>query len=117
MKKNHYILGMFLLGILLLTISFNNAVAVESDGSGEGEPIEPEEPAPEEPVIPDDDKDGVDDNFEDENKRDIEIWIGENVVEMASIRRHGDQKDIIDMRIGFNLEGLSVRVSFGTIIK
>jgi hypothetical protein len=36
---------------------------------------------------------------------------------MGSIRRHGDQKDIIDMRVGFGAEGISVRVSFGTIIR
>ncbi|MFW9824256.1 MAG: hypothetical protein ACFFE4_15040, partial [Candidatus Thorarchaeota archaeon] len=72
-------------------------------------------PMEEDPVIPDEDNDGVDDNYEDDTKRDIEIYIGENVVEMGSIRRQGDQKDIIDMRVGFGIEGISVRVSFGTI--
>jgi len=68
-------------------------------------------------IKPDDDNDGVDDNKEEEEKRDICIWFGDNVVEMSSILRHGDQKDRLDMRIGYNDHGLSVRVSFGTIMR
>ena len=41
----------------------------------------------------------------------------EHAVEMTSIRRHGDQKDILELRIGYNQHGFAVRVSFGTIIK
>ena len=36
---------------------------------------------------------------------------------MASIRRHGNQKDILELRIGYKHHGLAVRVSFGTIVK
>ncbi|MHA2394254.1 MAG: hypothetical protein ACXAEX_20145 [Promethearchaeota archaeon] len=38
------------------------------------------------------------------------------MVEIASIRRSEDQKDVIDLRLGYNDYGLSVRVSYGTII-
>ena len=133
MKRKYYMLGIFLLGILVLSMSFGFTVAFE-DGDDGGddppeephEPDEPEEPEephepdePEEPHddIPDDDHDGVDDNVEEEEKRDIVIWFGDHVIEMSSILRHGDQKDILDMRVGFNEHGLSVRVSFGTIMK
>jgi len=128
MKRKNLMFGVFLLGMLFLTVSLTNSVATEDEVPGEEEPgehdppieEEPGEhypPIEEEPEIPDDDNDGIDDNFEDETKRDVSIWIGENVVEMGSIRRHGDQKDIIDMRVGFGPEGISVRVSFGTIIR
>ena len=123
MKRKNLMFGVFLFGIIFLTASLTNSVAIEDDLPGDDYPEEPEEPKePEEPEEPkeepyDDDDDGVDDNFEDDNKRDVSIWIGENVVEMGSIRRHGDQKDIIDMRVGFGGEGISVRVSFGTIAK
>lgn len=136
MKRKYYMLGIFLLGILVLSMSFGFTVAFEDGGDGgddppeephePDEPDEPEEPEephepdePEEPHddIPDDDHDGVDDDVEEEEKRDIVIWFGDHVIEMSSILRHGDQKDILDMRIGFNEHGLSVRVSFGTIMK
>ncbi|MHA1988047.1 MAG: hypothetical protein ACW98D_15540 [Promethearchaeota archaeon] len=117
MKRKNYLFGLVLIGMLFLTVSLSNSVAIEDEVPGEEEPGEPDPPIEEEPEIPDDDNDGIDDNFEDDNKRDVSIWIGENVVEMGSIRRHGDQKDIIDMRVGFGLEGISVRVSFGTIIR
>ena len=117
MKRKSVMFGVFVLGILFLTVAMSNSIAIEDDLPGEEEPGEPDPPSEEEPVIPDEDNDGVDDDFEDDNKRDVSIWIGENVVEMGSIRRHGDQKDIIDMRVGFGAEGISVRVSYGTIIR
>ncbi len=121
MKRKYYILGILFLGILVLNMSFGFTVALEDgDDGGDDPPEEPKEPEePEEPNNdkPDDDHDGVDDTVEEEEKRDIEIWFGDHVVEMSSVLRHGDQKDILDMRIGFNEHGLSVRVSFGTIMK
>jgi hypothetical protein len=123
MKRKNFMFGVFLFGMIFLTASLTNSIAIEDDLPGDDKPEEPEEPIeepkePDKPIEePDEDDDGVDDNFEDDNKRDVSIWIGENVVEMGSIRRHGDQKDIIDMRVGFGAEGISVRVSFGTIIK
>ena len=93
MKRKSVMFGVFVLGILFLTVAMSNSIAIEDDLPGEEEPGEPDPPSEEEPVIPDEDNDGVDDDFEDDNKRDVSIWIGENVVEMGSIRRHGDQKD------------------------
>ena len=121
MKKKYYMFGTFLLGILILNMSFGFTLAFDEGGDDPvDDPDHPEEPKePEEPNDdkPDDDNDGVDDNKEEEEKRDICIWFGDNVVEMSSILRHGDQKDRLDMRIGYNDHGLSVRVSFGTIMR
>ncbi len=121
MKRKYYMVGIFLLGILVLNMSFGFTVAFE-DGDDGGddppkEPIEPDEPEEPHNDKPDDDNDGVDDDIEEEEKRDIVIWFGDRVVEMSSILRHGDQKDILEMRIGFNEHGLAVRVSFGTIMR
>ena len=122
MNRKHFILGIFFLGILVLNMSFGFTVAFDGgdDEPGDDNPEEPKDP--EEPEEPKDDKldgddDGVDDNYEEEMKRDICIWFGDNVVEMASILRHGDQKDIIDLRIAYKEYGLSVRVSYGIRIK
>ncbi len=139
MKKKYYMFGTFLLGILILNMSFGFTLAFDEGGDDPvddpdhpeepKEPVEPDHPEepkepdepdnPEEPHDdkPDDDNDGVDDNKEEEEKRNICIWFGDNVVEMSSILRHGDQKDILDMRIGYKHHGLSIRVSFGTIMR
>lgn len=106
MKSKYVLLGLFVIGILFFSVNFGYGFeGVEGEGGDE---------TPDD--IPDDDGDGVDDTFEDKTKRDIEIWIGESVVEVASIHRSEDQKDIIDLRVGYNDYGLSVRVSYGTII-
>jgi hypothetical protein len=155
MNKKYYMLGIFLLGILVFNMSFGFTVAYDGGDDPPGddppeepkepedpdhpeepkepeepdnpeEPKEPEEPdhpeepkEPEEPIDdkPDDDKDGVDDNYEEDKKRDICIWFGDNVIELASILRQEDQKDIIDLRIAYKEYGLSVRVSYGIRIR
>ncbi len=106
MKSKYILFGLFVIGILFLSVS--NGYGFDG-GEEEGEDGIPDD-------IPDEDGDGVDDNYEEETKRDIEIWIGECVVEVASIRRSEDKKDIIDLRVGYDENGLSVRVSYGTII-
>jgi hypothetical protein len=97
------VLGIFVIAILFTGVNYSYGFEEGSGDEGGDE-------------IPDDDKDGVDDTFEDENKRDIEIWIGECVVEVASIRRSENKKDIIDLRVGYTDYGLSIRVSYGTFV-
>ena len=99
MKTKYVILGLFVIGILFFGSTFVYGVEGE-EGTNE-----------------DEDKDGITDDFEEENKRDIEVWIGENVIEVASIKRQEDKKDIIDLRVGFNDNGISIRVSYGTYVK
>ncbi|MFW9879309.1 MAG: hypothetical protein ACFFG0_40035 [Candidatus Thorarchaeota archaeon] len=107
MKSKYILFGLFIIGILFFSVNY--IYGFEGTGEEEGEEV-PDD-------IPDDDGDGIDDVVEDENKRDIVIWIGENVVEISSIRRSEDQKDVIDLRVGYNDYGLSVRVSYGTFIR
>ncbi len=117
MKKTHYLTGILLLGILLFTASFGQTIA-NGYGNGEDGKEEEEKPKDEEKEDPKDgDKDGVDDGYEEENKRYVEIWFGENVVEMTSIKRSDDKKDIMDLRIGYKEYGLSIAVSFRTMTK
>ncbi|MFW9941882.1 MAG: hypothetical protein ACFFFT_12640 [Candidatus Thorarchaeota archaeon] len=113
MKIKYILLGMSVIGILFFGINYGYGF---EESSGEGE-TGVEEGGGGEEDNPDEDADGVDDTYEDENKRDIEIWIGETVVEIASIRRSENKKDIIELRVGYNDYGLSVRVSYGTIIR
>jgi len=98
LKTKYIVLGLFVIGILFVSSSFGFGF----DGD--------------DPPAGDDDGDGIKDDYEDENKRDIEVWIGENVIEIASIKRTETQKDIIDLRVGFNDYGISIRVSYGTYI-
>jgi len=102
MKTKYILLGIFVIGILFFSVSYAYGFEGEEGGGGDENP--------------DDDGDGIDDNKEDDEKRIIEIWIGENVVEIASIKRSEEQKDIIELRVGYNEYGLSARVSYGTII-
>ena len=99
MKTKYIVLGLFVIGILFVGSSFG--YGYDGDETPDG----------------DDDKDGVNDEYEDENKRHIEVWIGENVIEVASIKRTETQRDIIDLRVGFNDHGISIRVSYGTYVK
>jgi len=101
MKAKYIVLGLFVIGILFVGSSFGYGFDDDDD----------------EPPVGDDDKDGIDDDYEDDNKRNIEVWIGENVIEIASIKRTETQKDIIDLRVGFNDYGISIRVSYGTYIR
>ncbi len=116
MKKTQYMIGLFFLGILLFTVSVGMNIAY-ADGE-EGEEEEEKSKVEEKEENPKDaDEDGVDDDFEEKNKRYVDIWFGEGVVEIASIKRSDDQKDIMDLRIGYSECGLDIRVSFRTIRK
>ncbi|MFX1363849.1 MAG: hypothetical protein ACFFCE_14290 [Promethearchaeota archaeon] len=124
MKKTHYLVGMFFFGILLFSACFGMNIAyADEDEDEEGEHCKEEVPCEEEQKDEkgedpkDTDDDGVDDDFEEKNKRYVEIWFGEGVVEIASIKRSDDQKDIMDLRIGYSDCGLDIRVSFRTIRK
>ncbi|MHA2289741.1 MAG: hypothetical protein ACXABG_13230 [Promethearchaeota archaeon] len=99
MKAKYAVLGLFVIGILFFGSTIVSGVKGEEGTNG------------------DEDKDGITDEFEEANKRDIEVWIGDNVIEVASIKRQEDKKDIIDLRVGFNDYGISIRVSYGTYVK
>ena len=86
-KKNNIIL-IILIGMLLISLNLNFVIAS------------------------DDDDDGVDDEFEDLNKRNIEIEIEEDKIQIESSLRNGASKDSIQLKITNDSEGLSIEVSY-----
>jgi len=60
----------------------------------------------------DDDDDGIDDDFEDLNKRNIEFEINDDEIQIESRRRSGDKIDDIQLKIQFDSEGLSFDLSY-----
>jgi len=60
----------------------------------------------------DDDDDGIDDDFEDLNKRDVDIEIEADKIKIESALRRGDTIDEIQLEISNNSEGLSIEVGY-----
>jgi len=79
---------MVLIGISLLSLNFNFATAS------------------------DDDDDGVDDDFEDLNKRDISIEIEASQIQIESTLRSGSRIDEIQLKVVMDSEGLTIEVSY-----
>ena len=88
MSKKSKIFVIILIGISLISLNFNFAAAS------------------------DDDDDGIDDDFEDLNKRDISIEIEASQIQIESSLRKGDRIDEIQMKIIMDSEGLSIEVSY-----
>ena len=90
MNKKYTLLGFFLLSILMLNITFGLA----SDD------------------FIDEDLDGIDDDFEESNERTIELSIGLDEIQIESHQRNGENKDEIQLKIQYNNEGISIKVSY-----
>ena len=88
MGKKYYILSLFLFSLLF----FNSIIGFS--------------------IASDDDGDGVDDDFEEKNKRNIEIEFEEDKIEIESILRNGDTVDEIEFVLKNNTEGFHVEVSY-----
>ena len=86
--KKYNLFGIFLLGFLLLTTSFGFVAAS------------------------DDDSDGVDDDIEESNKRDISIDFEPGEFQVESKLRNGNKIDEIQLRIRYDGNGLQVEVSY-----
>ena len=117
MNRKCFLIGFFLIGILLLNMSFGFALATDDakygiDGDGDNGDDDGKDEG--EDDCKDDDKDGIDDEFEEENKREVEIWIEENVVKMVSILRHDGLKEIIYSRVKCD-DGIAIQVLFRII--
>ncbi|KKL78915.1 hypothetical protein LCGC14_2020080, partial [marine sediment metagenome] len=87
-KSKYLIIGLSILAILMF--SFNSNFVSASD----------------------DDDDGIDDDFEELNKRNIEIDISDNEIQIESHLRSGDNIDSIQLKIQYESEGLSIQVSY-----
>lgn len=88
MRKKSSIFVIFLIGISLISLNFNYAAAS------------------------DDDEDGIDDDFEDLNKRNISLEIEANQIQIESSLRSGNQIDEIQLKITTDSEGLGIEISY-----
>ncbi len=91
--RKYNLFGIFLLGFLLFSTSFGFVAAQD---------VEPE----------DEDDDGIDDDFEEENKRDIELEISDNEFQIESQLRNGDIKDQIKLKVTYDSDGLGIKISY-----
>ena len=87
-KRMYLIIGFFFVAILMF--SFNSKFVSASD----------------------EDDDGIDDDFEEDNKRNIEIEISDNEIQIESNLRSGEIIDDIQLKVQYESEGLSIEVSY-----
>ena len=104
MKKRALWVGCFLFTILLFNFSVGFAAALTNDNSF---------------VISSDDadSDGIDDNFEDFNKRKIEVDILENEATIQSIRQGTENKDLIRTDIVHGEYGVEIQIGYKSKIE
>lgn len=88
MVKRQNIIVILLIGIALISLNFNYVIAS------------------------DDDEDGIEDEFEELNKRDIQIEIEADQIQIESSLRSGDIKDKIQLKITNDSEGLNIEVGY-----
>jgi len=86
--KRQNIIVVFLIGIALISLIFNYVIASDND------------------------EDGIEDEFEELNKRDIDIEIEADKIQIESSLRSGDIKDEIQLKITNDSEGLSIEVGY-----
>ncbi|MFX1359514.1 MAG: hypothetical protein ACFE8T_04120 [Promethearchaeota archaeon] len=63
-------------------------------------------------IASDDDGDGIDDEYEELNKRDIEVEIYPGQIAIESTLRQGTQKDEIELEVKYGSEGLEIGISY-----
>lgn len=106
MKKRSLWVGYFLFTILLFNFSIGFAAALIDDNSfvisGLNDKI----------TIADGDNDGIDDNFEDLNRRKIEVYIFENETIIQSIREGAEPKDLIRTDIVCGEYGVEIQMGY-----
>ncbi|MHA2288162.1 MAG: hypothetical protein ACXABG_05195 [Promethearchaeota archaeon] len=88
LDKKKYVFMITFIGMLLISLNFSLASAS------------------------DDDDDGIDDDFEELNKRDIVIEIEADKIQIESSLRNGASKDSIQLKITNDSEGLLIEVSY-----
>lgn len=88
MKKGTFLIGALLLVTIVFSINTNLVFASDEDD------------------------DGIDDEFEESNFRNVEISFGENETEIESILRNGDQIDNIEVSVNYDQEGIGIEVSY-----
>ncbi|MHA1988239.1 MAG: hypothetical protein ACW98D_16510 [Promethearchaeota archaeon] len=86
--KKKKLIGIFILGIFIFSLSFGFVAATDDDG------------------------DGVEDEFEDEKTRNVSITIEDGKIEIESVLRANLTKNKIEFELRNNTNGLEVGVSF-----
>ena len=95
MKNKNSMISLFLLGIILFNFSFGFAQAFDDN----------------EPYFTED-NDNINDDFEDINKRDVEVDIVEDEIHIFSVRRSDTNKDQIGITVTYNPDGISFIVRY-----
>ncbi|KKM18626.1 hypothetical protein LCGC14_1663790 [marine sediment metagenome] len=113
-KKYFFILTFFL---VILIFGFISGPVLASEDPDDDDPEDPGDDDPEDfddddPEDFDDDNDGIDDDFEELNKRNIEFEISDNEIQIESHLRNGENIDEIQIKIKLESEGLSIEVSY-----
>ncbi|MHA2050211.1 MAG: hypothetical protein ACW986_11395 [Promethearchaeota archaeon] len=86
--RKYNLVGLFLLGFLLVSTSFGFVAASDDDG------------------------DGVDDEFEESHKRDIDIEFSPGEFQIESHLRNGQTIDEVELKVKYDVDGLEVEVSY-----
>ena len=111
MKKKAMLAGFVLFTILFFNFSFGFAAASTSDNSfvisGLNEKI----------TISDDDNDDIDDNFEDFNKRKIEVDLFEHEATIQSIKVGTEAKDLIRTDISYGESGVEIQIRYKSTLE
>jgi len=87
MKKRVLIIGL-LFGIIILNFNIGKVIASDSDD------------------------DGIEDSYEDLNKRVVEIEFKENETQVESVLRTGRQKDSIEFNIKYDSDGVDIDIGY-----
>ncbi|MFX1324025.1 MAG: hypothetical protein ACFE8N_03650 [Promethearchaeota archaeon] len=86
--KKYTLFGFFILGFLIISPSFGFVAATDDDG------------------------DGIDDDFEESRKRDVEIEFNTDEFKISSHLRNGEPVDEIELTVKYDLDGLKIEVSY-----
>ncbi|MFW9895445.1 MAG: hypothetical protein ACFFD7_06550, partial [Candidatus Thorarchaeota archaeon] len=88
MKKKYFLISFTILLIVLTTVNFRYAIAS------------------------DDDDDGIDDDFEELNKRNISVEFRENETKVTSLLKNGEDIDAIIYNFKYDENGLEIEFSY-----
>ena len=108
MKNRTLLLGLFLFSILI-TLNYGFITAYSTESAIQDEDLSDFFIKN---ISNDIDDDGIDDSFEELNKRDIEVDIIANEITIQSIRRSNKKKDQIVANIVYDEDGISFEIQY-----
>jgi hypothetical protein len=103
MKKKVIVISLFLFSILIINFNFGFSIAFNNENLIK--------------IHSEPDEDGVDDKFEDFNKRDIEIDIGSNEFTIISTRRNDLKKDQMRCDVLYDGDGITYQFQYRSNIE